>query len=235
VPRVLIVDDDPVSLHFLASAMGGLDCNVVAVGAGAEALTAARWAAFDLLLLDRRLPDMNGAQLLAALRTAGVGAPAVATSAEVDREIDTQLRLAGFVDVLAKPLTLDTLRQRLQPLLASPDASALKLDDVLDNASARAAIGSDAEALRALRSLFAVELNEIEREWAHAQDTIDQERLHRLRASCGFCGAVALGAAAKRLEDALRSNSPDVRAAREEFLRLCALTRERLDSFGIQR
>jgi len=64
-PRLLIVDDDPVSLHFLAEVARGSHCDVVAVPNAAAALAAAHASPLDLLLLDRRLPDMSGAELLA--------------------------------------------------------------------------------------------------------------------------------------------------------------------------
>lgn len=225
VPRVLIVDDDPVSLHFLATAISGFDCGVVAVASGAAALTAVRWAAFDLLLIDRRLPDMSGTQLLAALRAGNVGAPALATSAELDAALVEALRSAGFADAIAKPVSITALHAQLQPHLPRDAQPA-----VLDDASAASAVGSDVEALRALRRLFAAELSELESDCSRDARAPDAERLHRLRASCGFCGATALGDAALRLETALRGSAPDTEALRREFLRLCETTRASLVS-----
>lgn len=232
-PRVLIADDDPVSLHFLASAVSGFDCNVMAAATAAEALTLSEWAAIDLLLLDRRMPGMGGAELLAALRGRGVHAPAIATSAEVDAGIAAELRAAGFADVIAKPLSIEALRARLLPYLERcADAASTPL---LDDASARAAVGSNLEALRALRGLFATELVELEAELTRSVPALAPERLHRLRASCGFCGAAALGAAAQRLELALREEPATVPAQFGELLRLCRVTREALLSAGAAR
>jgi len=229
VPRVLIADDDPVSLHFLASAVGDMDCSVLAAASAAEALTLSGLAAVDLLLLDRRMPDMGGVELLAALRGRGVRAPALATSAEVDATIGAQLRAGGFLEVIAKPLSIEALHAQLLPYLGSGEDAPARAS-LLDDAGANAAVGSNLEALRALRQLFVAELTEIESAWTRGEPKLDIERLHRLRASCGFCGASALAEAARRLEQALRDEPASVAAPLGEFLRLCRMTRDALVS-----
>jgi CheY-like chemotaxis protein/HPt (histidine-containing phosphotransfer) domain-containing protein len=229
VPRVLIVDDDPVSLHFLATAVSGLGCSVVAAANAAEAVTAMEWAAFDLLLLDRRMPGGGGVELLAHLRTRHVRAPAIATSAELSPQIAAELRAAGFSDVIEKPVTLAQLQQSLQPYLAPLRPAAANSDDLLDDAAALGSVGSDSEALYALRRLFVEELSELERAWIAGAAAIEQERLHRLRASCGFCGAPALAEAARQLELALRGGA-NAQKPLEDFLALCRATRDALSS-----
>jgi hypothetical protein len=52
-------------------------------------------------------------------------------------------------------------------------------------------------------------------------------RLHRLRASSGFCGAVALGAAALRLQRALNS-ADNYEAALADFMQTCHATQRAL-------
>lgn len=230
-PRLLIVDDDPVSLHFLAEVARGSHCDVVAVPNAIDALAAAHAGSFDLLLLDRRLPDMSGAELLARLRAANMMAPAIATSAEIDAGIDAMLRAAGFIAVLSKPLAVEKLRAQLHAWL--PDGSGVATPQLLDDASASAVSGSAVETLRALRGLFVAELTELEHDLTDDACVVDAERLHRLRASCGFCGATALGQIAAQLERALRSNAPrfdtpDVHALRQEFQRVCSATRAAL-------
>lgn len=224
-PRVLIADDDPVSLHFLAAAVSSFGCDVVAADTAAQALSAAKSAPIDLLLLDRRMPGMGGVELLAALRNDGVGAPALATSAEVDATIDVRLRTAGFLDVLVKPLSIETLRAHLLPYLP-PDVN--HAPPLLDDAAATAAVGNDMRVLRALRQLFVGELAELENACSGNAGVIEADRLHRLRAACGFCGAIALGQAAQGLEKALHDEPANASTLCAEFLRLCRSTRDRL-------
>src|SRR5262249_52163346 len=96
----------------------GFDCSVVAAANGAEALTALGWAAFDLMLIDRRLPGAGGAELLADLRARQVTAPAIATTAELTPAIAAQLHAAGFVACIEKPVALADLKDALAPYLA---------------------------------------------------------------------------------------------------------------------
>jgi CheY-like chemotaxis protein/HPt (histidine-containing phosphotransfer) domain-containing protein len=220
-PRVLIVDDDPVSLRFLEAAVAQCDCIVTTAASGNAALAA--HGDFDLLLIDRRLPDIDGVELLRALRERGIAAPAIATSAEIDTALAAQLRATGFVDLLEKPASVRHIIEIVVRHLSK--AAPVLLDDV----AALDSIGGDAHALHALRSLLARELEELERDLTHgdlARNTAKLgERLHRLRASCGFCGAPILAAAAARLAGELRV---DTMPPLDEFLRTCRETAQAL-------
>ena len=96
---------------------------------------------------------------------------------------------------------------------------------LLDDRSALAATGGDHDAMRALRALFAQELEILEGDLqTAAADTKSlSERLHRLRASSGFCGAAVLAAAALRLQQALGGAMAD--DAMTHFVRACSATR----------
>ena len=82
-PKLLVVDDNLLALRLFSEALAtlGIDC-VTAVDAR-SALAASAAAAFDLLLIDARLPDQPGTAVLAAIRN-GNGpsrtAPALATT-----------------------------------------------------------------------------------------------------------------------------------------------------------
>ena len=218
--RVLIADDDPISLRFLEAALQQLGCATVSAGNVAAALAAASTAPFDLLLLDRNLPDGSGNELLAALRSGGIACPAIATSAEITAATRTQLLTAGFVDCVEKPVTLARLRETLHPWLDSATIAPL------DDAAALAAVGGDSETLRALRSMLAKEVATLHDDLARggiATPTL-LERLHRLRASCGFCGARSLADAAIALEQALGMAADGAQAQRQNFAACCIET-----------
>ena len=231
--RVLIADDDPVSLRFLAAAVSELGGDVVAVADGTAALTAAQSQSFDLMLLDRRMPGLGGAELLLALRDRGIATPAIATSAEIDTAIAVQLHSAGFVDIIEKPATLATLERVLGPHLhfsARPHAVAMleATTPLLDEGAALSAIGGDASALHALRGLLAQELIEVLTQSVSVNplthSVVWRERLHRLRASCGFCGAAAMAEAAMRLDRGLRDDPGNAQTILRDFLHLCHTT-----------
>ena len=92
--RVLIADDDAISLRFLDSALQQLGCTTVAVGGLPEALALAG-SSFDLLLLDRNMPGGGGVELLAALRARGIACPAIATSAQITASSPADRRQSG--------------------------------------------------------------------------------------------------------------------------------------------
>ena len=237
-PRVLIVDDDAVSLEFLRATVERCGCE--AIGAADAAAATAQVAGTDLLMIDRRMPGIDGPALLRKLRTAGIRAPAIATSAELDQPGKAALLAAGFADTLLKPADPATIQQLLlrfvTPLATStnPDIVGVESTEstaLLDDAAALTAIGGDPVALRALRVLFATELDDAASETADCLDAEQRgaviERLHRMRASCGICGASALGVATRQYERALRedSNEVEVAPARVTFVETCAATR----------
>jgi two-component system OmpR family response regulator len=234
-PRILVVDDDPVSLAFLAAAIEQLGCVAIAKASGSEALNAAAAEKTDLLLLDRHLPDIDGPALLELLRQRGAFAPAIATSAELDAAASAELRAAGFVDVLPKPTTLTLLLQLLHRHLDMPPvsgmvpASGAQQRAILDDASALAAVGGDPNALKALRALFAQELDTLERNFP-PDPARSGGHLHRLRASCGFCGANLLADAVVLLERALRIGDASASERMVEFQQVCRATRQALEA-----
>ena len=74
------------------------------------ALDHANASAYDVLLLDARMPNLGGAEVLARIRAqAGPSqhAIALATTADNDRATHAALRASGFADVLTKPLSID--------------------------------------------------------------------------------------------------------------------------------
>jgi CheY-like chemotaxis protein len=218
--RILIADDDAISLRFLQSALRQLSCVTVGAASMTDALTAVAGSGFDLLLLDRNMPGGDGVELLAAMRQHGVDAPAIATSAEITESTRAQLHAAGFVACIEKPVTLAALGEVLRPWLHVP---------ALDDVAGLTAIGGDTQALSALRAMLAHELSMLGDELAG--DAIAEgvllERLHRLHASCGFCGAPKLAAAAISFEKALRANASDAPDWRSKFI---ACTTETIDA-----
>jgi two-component system OmpR family response regulator len=218
--RVLIVDDDPISLRFLEAALQQLGCEPVLADSCFAALALAAANRFDLLLLDRNLPDGSGVGLLASLRQFGMASPAIATSAEISVSAEAQFSAAGFAACVEKPVTLTRLEQVLRPWL---DTSA---SAVLDDCSALVAIGGDRAALQALRGMLVQELIVLQADMsANAIETSPLlDRLHRLRASCGFCGTPGLATATIAFEQALRTSPADATTLRQQFLSRCAET-----------
>jgi len=201
-PRVLVADDDAGSRRFLADALTALGALTETAEDGAAALALARRGAFALLLLDCRMPGQGALEVLTALRADPAAhsrdSVAVATTAEAAPANRAALLAAGFSAVLVKPCTLAELDHLLA--LAVPGCPRRLLDD----AAALVASG-DRRTMQALRSLLLGELAQLDGEIDGLRDDPHgfTERLHRLRSSCGFCGASALATQARQLEHEL--------------------------------
>lgn len=231
VPHILVADDNPVSLRFFADALLQLGLSSELAPDGVETVARARRTPFDLLLIDARMPGLDGAEALARIRAeAGPSqcAPALATTAEADDAARARLVGSGFAGVIAKPVTIDALRSALAQHLAAPTASA----DGLDDTHALAATGGDRSILAALRGLLIGELDALPAEMAALASRGDaaavRDRLHRLDASAGFCGAPALVTACATLRAAFDASADWPRAESDRFLAACADVRARL-------
>lgn len=108
--QVLLVDDNPLMQQVISRFLVGQGYGVLVAETGEEALTMARRDPCRLFVIDMRLPDQDGTELLATLRREpGLErCPAIAVSGmgEDDRE---KTLSAGFDAFLAKPIDLDEL------------------------------------------------------------------------------------------------------------------------------
>ena len=203
----MVADDDPGSCRFLGDGLCSLGAQVEICTNGLAALERARTETFDLLLLDCRMPGAGALHILTLLRSdaqaCSVESLAVATTAGLEPRDRQPLLAAGFSEILLKPCGLADL-QRVLALAQPGRHDALVLDD-------RAALIATGEATttRALRLLLREELTLLEQELDQlSRDSVGfSERLHRLRSSCGFCGAAALSSQAALLQRQLSQHS----------------------------
>jgi CheY-like chemotaxis protein len=214
-PRILLVEDDPVSRSFLAAAVQGLPATVDVVEGCIDALHAADGVAHDLWLIDANLPDGCGVELLASLRSSARATPALAHTASRDPADHDALLAGGFDEVLVKPLAVLALQSAICRVLGvdvagtheqPPPSAALPQ---WDDAAALSALKGEQAHVSALRRLFLDELVGQCRMVATAVAGGDGDGarriLHMLRASCGFVGAARLGEATRALESDPRS------------------------------
>ncbi len=226
-PRVLVADDNPPSLRFFAEALALAGFDFLQAGDGLVAVQLAQAHALDLLLLDARMPGLDGAAALGAIRagrSASRHAPALATTADADPAQHAMLRGAGFAEVLVKPIAVAALRAALARHLPASSVSDTGGNGV-DRRQALRAVGGNRATADALRELFLRELDDLPREIEHIMQLGDhaalRDRLHRLDASAGFCGAPAVVQATAALRSAV-AGSPCPPGAVAAFLAVCA-------------
>jgi two-component system response regulator QseB len=114
--RILLVEDDPDLVSMLVRLLTGEHYEVDVAGDGHRGLHLGLTRAYDLLILDRGLPGIDGLGLLTRLRAKGMVTPTLVLSAlgnPADRVVGLD---AGAEDYLAKPFDVDELLARLRAL-----------------------------------------------------------------------------------------------------------------------
>jgi signal transduction histidine kinase/CheY-like chemotaxis protein len=114
---VLVAEDNEDIRTLVEVQLGKLGVDVVTVANGFSAVERALSERFDVVLMDMEMPVMNGYEAVNVLRTRGHSGPILALTAhheglEVDRALG-----AGCDGVITKPVTLESLRAALRPLL----------------------------------------------------------------------------------------------------------------------
>lgn len=102
--RVLIVDDELFFLEAIDEILSGAGFETVRAEDGQSALEAAASPEVGVVVLDVRLPDVDGIQVLARLRESRPELPVIMLSASTDQEIVLEALRLGAGDYLAKPL-----------------------------------------------------------------------------------------------------------------------------------
>ena len=225
--KLLVADDNALSVHFFMEAVALAGHEPMAAADGNAACSLALTDVFDLMLLDARMPGLDGAAVLQVLRLSegpNRATPAILTTAEGSAVRENWLD-AGFVDVIYKPIEISGLHAMISRCLNASVSDKNLLDDDL----AAQKTGGDASIVAALRSLFAIELEALPSEidgLAEANDFAGfLDRLHRLDASAGFCGAPRLTDAIKNVRVALDATSTWPSNATTQLLGICAKTR----------
>jgi two-component system, cell cycle response regulator CtrA len=115
--RVLLVDDDPVSTALVEAVLGRQDYVVEAIDQGEDALNMIRRYDFDAMILDLRLPDVDGGSVLRRLRAAGSALPVMVVSGVTERNARIQTIFDGADDYLTKPFDTEELVARLKSIV----------------------------------------------------------------------------------------------------------------------
>ena len=251
VPKILLVEDNPVNREVAVGMLETLGCAAYAAENGRLALDAINKHAFDAVLMDCNMPVMDGLAATAELRrreqnAGGARLPIIALTAnamEGDRE---RYLAAGMDDFLSKPFSQQQLAALLKRWLALPllpergkrEGARLPLIDagVLRNiaALARPAL------LNSMIELYLQHspplITAIELAGASGQVEVLQEALHSFKSSTANLGGLRLATLIKECEALLREGgmpkaAPVLQRIRREYNDFCsALMQERSES-----
>ncbi|MCC7052606.1 MAG: sigma-54-dependent Fis family transcriptional regulator [Gemmatimonadaceae bacterium] len=114
---VLVIDDDRTVRETLVEFFAGEGATVAAAGTAAEARTAVSQLLPDIVVMDLRLPDSDGLQLLTELQDSDPDAAVIMLTGHADVRIAVGAMHRGARDVLEKPVDLAMLRDAVQRAL----------------------------------------------------------------------------------------------------------------------
>lgn len=130
---LLLIEDDSLVSHEICEALRARGYEVVCEDEGAAGIEAACSGRFDLVITDRMLPQLDGLDIVRALRASGSKTPVIVLSALDSVDERVQGLRAGSDDYLGKPFAIDELVARVESLLrrsSAPPATTLAVDDL---------------------------------------------------------------------------------------------------------
>jgi len=147
--KLLVVEDDRTVGQYVKRGLAEAGYQVDLVGDGAEGLQLATDGHYDVLVLDLRLPSMEGREVLRTLRDRGNPVPVLVLTAQDPVDFKVQALRMGADDYVTKPFALEELLARVEALSRRPKAIAppvLRVADLVLDTGSR-------EVLRAGRSI----------------------------------------------------------------------------------
>jgi two-component system, OmpR family, response regulator len=152
--RVLVIEDDRDTAQFLQKALKESGHAADTAGDGETGLGMARDGGYDVLVVDRMLPQRDGLSLIEILRSEGARTPVLILSALGSVDDRVKGLRAGGDDYLTKPYAFSELLARIEALVrrAEPETQTTRYvvgDLVLDRLSHKVTRGSETVVLQA--------------------------------------------------------------------------------------
>ncbi|WP_026494819.1 response regulator [Butyrivibrio sp. WCD3002] len=125
--KIMVVDDDQFNLQFVRKLLDGVDVQLRMVTGGEQCLKRLD-DTFDLVILDRMMPGMDGIETLKEIRKLYAEMPVLAVTASAEEDGKKFYTDLGFTDYLQKPIEGDKLKDALKEYLP-PQKSPFKEGD----------------------------------------------------------------------------------------------------------
>jgi CheY-like chemotaxis protein len=237
---VLLVEDNDINRKVAQAFLERAGHSVTVAVDGAEAVAAVEAGDFDLVLMDIRMPVMDGVEATRRIRAMPdrrkARLPILALTANFSSaEVDEYLA-AGMDSVLCKPLRLGDIEEALKPIFAFPDDAESAVSDAEAPVIDHERINILAEALApaklselcdSARASIAETWVELRRAWDEGNTVAAGKSAHRLAGVAANFGCAALAQLAGRVEGECREGNS---AGRLHEVRLGVLVRASLDA-----
>jgi two-component system sensor histidine kinase/response regulator len=214
--HILVADDTELSAQVLEHALVRLGHRVRLASSGREALALAEQGGFDLLFLDVHMPELDGFQVVQAVRarelTAGGHLSIIAATARSRKEDRERCLAAGMDDFLTKPIRRADLLAAIDRVVRRRPRQEPQRPDPVDPAVLLAACGGDSIMLQKMRRSLHARIPE---HLAALREALKDQEPSRVREaahkSCGILSAFSTvaGDLAADLEDVAASEQLD--------------------------
>ena len=132
--KILVAEDDHRTAEFIRKGLVESGYTVDCVDNGRDALSQCLYNNYDLAILDRMMPGMDGLDVLKALRAAKTQVPVIFLTALADVDDRVEGLVAGAEDYLVKPFAFSELLARITVVCRRPqmaeEARTLKVHDL---------------------------------------------------------------------------------------------------------
>lgn len=126
--RVLIVDDTHMNLNVVVNLLKKTEMQIDTASSGADAVALADEKAYDVILMDQRMPGMNGTETLRQIRAEGLNRDTPVICLTADAVVGARERYLsdGFADYLSKPVNTRMLESVILKYLPSEKVQMVK-------------------------------------------------------------------------------------------------------------
>jgi two-component system cell cycle response regulator CtrA len=115
--RALVIEDDPVSAKLIETALKAENMVAEPASCGEDGIELAKLYDFDIIILDLRLPDVDGYEVVRRLRSARVQTPVLILSGRTDPTDKVKGLVGGADDYLTKPFNKAELIARIHAIV----------------------------------------------------------------------------------------------------------------------
>ena len=180
--HVLVIEDEDVHRELLVAMLSSRGHQVTAARNGREALQALARQPADVALMDLQMPEMDGFQTAAAIRSweriAGGHLPIIAMTASALSDEEDTCRRAGMDRFITKPLSRLALYRAVEELSADAEPSGVP-PELAGRAAFLAGLGEDVDLARKLVEIFVEQSKTLMEQVRAAIDAGDAEALRR--------------------------------------------------------
>ena len=222
---ILLVEDNYFNQRVLGDLLRGRGHQVTVAAGGKDALDTAGRQRFDLVLMDIRMPDMDGFTVAQRLRVLGHKAAIIAVTADATEAVLKRCAEAGMDDVCVKPVQIDVLMDKIEALCGVPPvdrwSDANDLYDLFDP-DVMPGLKGDGSSLQTYVRLLVGDIGRTVESLREAVDSLDFPAIARLAHTLKGTTAVIrignLSVLSKRIQEEAEAGDGPAIARRFAFL-----------------